>query len=187
MVSSGTESFGLGALAGPVTTTDFYSLRDLVSMTRGKHTINFGGELALDKNMIVGNLYNFGVFTFQTSAPTTTGNALADFVTGQVNTMEQDAPYHGLLSDWHTAFFIEDDYRITPKLIANLGLRWDIDVPPVGPNNLTGTFVPGVQSTMVPSAPLGLLSLETRACREVSSTCAGTTSHRRWARLESLW
>jgi len=146
-----------GALAGPVTTTDFYSLRDLVSMTKGRHTLNFGGELALDKNMIVGNLYNFGVFTFQTSAPTTTGNALADFVTGQVNTMEQDTPYHGLLSDWHTAFFIEDDYRIFPRLIANLGLRWDIDIPPVESNNLTGTFVPGVQSTVVPSAPLGLL------------------------------
>ena len=153
---SGYFSVG-GALAGPVTTTDYYSLRDLVSMTRGRHSINFGGELALDKNMIVGNLYNFGVFTFQTSAPTTTGNALADFVTGQVNTMEQDTPYHGLLSDWHTAFFVEDDYRISPRLIANLGLRWDIDVPPVESSNLTGTFVPGVQSTVVPSAPLGLL------------------------------
>lgn len=146
-----------GALAGPVTTTDFYSLRDLVSMTRGKHSINFGAELALDKNMIVGNLYNFGVFTFQTSAPTTTGNALADFVTGQVNTMEQDTPYHGLLSDWHTAFFVQDNYRISPRLTANLGLRWDIDVPPVESSNLTGTFVPNVQSTVVPSAPLGLL------------------------------
>ena len=49
--------------------------------------------------MIVGNLYNFGVFTFQNSAPTTTGNALSDFVTGQVNTMEQDTPYHTLESD----------------------------------------------------------------------------------------
>jgi hypothetical protein len=146
-----------GALAGPVTTTDFYSLRDLVSMTKGRHTLNFGAELALDKNMIVGNLYNFGVFTFQTSAPTSTGNALADFVTGQVNTMEQDTPYHGLLSDWHTAVFIEDDYRITPKLIANLGLRWDFDTPPVESSNLTATFVPNVQSTVVPSAPLGLL------------------------------
>ena len=146
-----------GALAGPVTTTDFYSLRDLVSMTKGKHSINFGAELALDKNMIVGNLDNFGVFTFQTSAPTTTGNALGDFVTGQVNTMEQDTPYHGLLSDWHTAFFVQDDYRVTPRLTANLGLRWDIDVPPVESSNLTATFVPGVQSTVVPSAPLGLL------------------------------
>jgi hypothetical protein len=153
---SGYFSVG-GALAGPVTTTDFYSLRDLVSMTKGKHSINFGGELALDKNMIVGNLDNFGVFTFQTSAPTTTGNALGDFVTGQVNSMEQDTPYHGLLGDWHTALFVQDDYRITPRLTANLGLRWDIDVPPVESSNLTGTFVPNVQSTVVPSAPLGLL------------------------------
>jgi hypothetical protein len=153
---SGYFSVG-GALAGPVTTTDFYSIRDLVSTTKGKHSINFGGELALDKNMLVGNLYNFGVFTFQTSAPTTTGNALGDFVTGQVNTMEQDTPYHGLLSDWHTAFFVQDNYRISPRLVANLGLRWDIDVPPVESSNLTGTFVPNVQSTVVPSAPLGLL------------------------------
>jgi Carboxypeptidase regulatory-like domain len=146
-----------GALAGPVTTTDFYSLRDLVSMNKGKHSINFGAELALDKNMLVGNLYNFGVFTFQTSAPTTTGNALGDFVTGQVNTMEQDTPYHGLMSDWHTALFVQDDYRVSPRLTANLGLRWDIDVPPVESSNLTGTFVPNVQSTVVSSAPLGLL------------------------------
>src|SRR5271170_63858 len=146
-----------GALAGPVSTTDFYSLRDLVSMTKGKHSLNFGAELALDKNMLVGTLDSFGVFTFQTSAPTTTGNALGDFVTGQVNNMEQDTPYHGLLSDWHTAIFAEDDYRITPRLVANLGLRWDFDVPPVESSNLTDTFVPGVQSTVVPSAPLGLL------------------------------
>jgi hypothetical protein len=153
---SGYFSVG-GALAGPVTTTDFYSLRDLVSMNKGKHSINFGAELALDKNMLVGNLYNFGIFTFQTSAPTTTGNALGDFVTGQVNTMEQDTPYHGLLSDWHTALFVQDDYRVSPRLTANLGLRWDIDVPPVESSNLTGTFVPNVQSTVVSSAPLGLL------------------------------
>ena len=90
-----------GALAGPVTTSDFYSLRDIVSMTKGKHTLSYGGELALDKGMFAANLYNFGVFTFQSSAPTTTGNGLSDFVTGQVNNMEQDTPYHTLMSAWH--------------------------------------------------------------------------------------
>jgi hypothetical protein len=146
-----------GALAGPVTTTDFYSVRDMISMVKGKHTFDFGGELALDKGMFVGNLYNFGVFTFQNSAPTTTGNALSDFVTGQVNTMEQDTPYHTLESAWHTALFVQDNYRITPRFIANLGVRWDVDTPPVESSNLTATFVPGVQSTVVPSAPLGML------------------------------
>lgn len=150
--------FGVGgALAGPVTTSDFYSLRDMVTMTKGKHTLTYGGELALDKGMFVGNLYNFGVFSFQSSAPTSTGNALADFVAGQVNTMEQDTPYHTLTSAWHTAVFVQDNYRITPRFTANLGLRWDIDTPPVESHNLTAAFVPGQQSTVVPSAPLGMV------------------------------
>jgi len=146
-----------GALAGPVTTSDFYSLRDMITMTKGKHTLIYGGELALDKGMFAANLYNFGIFTFQNSAPTTTGNALSDFLTGQVSTMEQDTPYHTLMSAWHTAVFLQDNYRITPRFTANLGLRWDIDTPPVESQNLTAAFVPGQQSTKVPSAPLGML------------------------------
>jgi hypothetical protein len=146
-----------GALAGPVTTSDFYSLRDMVTMTKGKHTLVFGGELALDKGMFAGNLDNFGVFAFQNSAPTTTGNALSDFVTGQVSTMEQDTPYHTLTSAWHTAVFVQDNFRVTPRFTANLGLRWDVDTPPVESSNYTAAFVPGQQSTVVPSAPQGML------------------------------
>ena len=146
-----------GALAGPVTTSDFYSFRDMVSLVKGKHSLYFGGELALDKGMFVGNLYNFGVFSFSSSAPTTTGNALSDFETGMVNTMEQDTPYHTLESAWHTALFVQDNYRITPRFTANLGLRWDIDTPPVESHNYTAGFVPGQQSTVVPSAPLGMV------------------------------
>lgn len=146
-----------GALAGPVSDTDLYALRDMVSMTKGKHSLAFGGELSLEKNMIVGNLYNFGVFNFASSAPTSTGNALSDFVTGQVSTMEQDTPYHGLLSDWYFAGFLQDNYRVVPRLTLNLGLRYDVQLSPVESSDLTATFVPGVQSTKVPSAPLGML------------------------------
>jgi hypothetical protein len=92
-----------GALAGPVSDTDFYSIRDVISMTKGKHTLDFGGEVSLEKDMIVGNLDNFGIFNFASSAPTSTGNALSDFVTGQVSTMEQDTPYHGLINNWYFA------------------------------------------------------------------------------------
>ena len=156
LVVSGYFSAG-GALAGPVSDTDFYSLRDIFSITKGKHSLDFGGEVSLEKNMIVGNLYNFGIFNFASSAPTTTGNALSDFVTGQVSTMEQDTPYHGLLNDWYFAGFLQDNYRVVPRLTLNLGLRYDVQLSPVESSNLTATFVPGVQSTKVPSAPLGML------------------------------
>src|SRR6266567_1067501 len=146
-----------GALAGPVSNTTFLSLRDMVSMTKGKHTLNFGGEWSLEKDAIIGNLYNFGVFNFATSAPTSTGNALADFVTGQVSTMEQDTPYHSLMSGWYYAAFLQDTYRLTPHITLNVGLRYDLQLSPVESTNLTATFVPGTQSTKVPSAPLGML------------------------------
>jgi hypothetical protein len=146
-----------GALAGPVSTTDFYGLRDVVSLTKGKHTLNIGGEVSLEKDAIVGNLDNFGIFNFVNNAPTTTGNALSDFVTGQVANMEQDTPYHGLLNTWYAAGFVQDNYRITPRFTANLGLRYDVEQAPVESSNLTAAFVPGVQSKVVPSAPLGVL------------------------------
>jgi Carboxypeptidase regulatory-like domain len=146
-----------GALAGPVSTTDFYAFRDVVSLTKGRHTLNMGGEVSLEKDAIVGNLYNFGVFNFQTSAPTTTGNPLADFVTGQVASMEQDTPYHGLLNTWYYAGFVQDSYRVTPRLTASLGLRYDVEQSPVESSNLTAAFVPGIKSTVVPTAPLGVL------------------------------
>jgi hypothetical protein len=156
LIVSGYFNVG-GALAGPVSDTDFYSLRDMVSKTKGKHLLDFGGELSLEKDAIIGNLFNFGVFNFASSAPTTTGNALSDFVTGQVSTMEQDTPYHGLLSDWYYALFLQDNYRIFPRLTLNLGLRYDVQFSPVESSDLTATFVPGVKSIKVPSAPLGML------------------------------
>lgn len=153
---SGNFSAG-GSLAGPVSTTDFYSARDMVSTTRGKHSLDLGGEAFLEKDMVVGNLDNFGVFSFSSTAPTTTGNAMSDFITGQVASMEQDTPYHGLLSGWYFGLFAQDNYRVTPRFTLNLGLRYDVQMSPVESSNLTATFVPGVQSTQVPAAPLGML------------------------------
>jgi len=146
-----------GALAGPVSDTDFYSLRDMVSLTKGKHSLSLGGEVSLEKDMIVGNLDNFGIFNFATSAPTSTGNALADFISGQVSTMEQDTPYHGLINNWYFALYAQDNYRVTPRLTFNLGLRYDVQTSPVESSDLTATFIPGQQSTKVPAAPPGML------------------------------
>jgi putative hemolysin len=148
-----------GALAGPVSTTNFYALRDVVSLTKSKHTFNFGAEVSLEKDPIVGNLDNFGVFSFSASStqPATTGNALSDFITGLPTSMEQDTPYHGLLNTWYFAGFAQDSYRVTPRLTANLGLRYDLELSPVESSNLTAAFVPGQQSTVVPSAPRGVL------------------------------
>jgi Carboxypeptidase regulatory-like domain len=143
--------------AGPFTGSNNYELRDMVSLVKGKHTLSVGGEFALDKTMFWADLLNFGVINFATSAPTSTSNVFSDWVTGQASSFEQDTPYTTLLSYWHTAVFLQDNYRITPRFTANLGVRWDIDTPPVESLNRTASFVPGVQSTVTSAAPKGLL------------------------------
>ena len=134
--------------AGPVTGSDNYELRDVVTMTKGKHSLSAGGEFALDKTMFAANLNNYGDLSMSTSAPTSTGNAIADFITGQLSGFEQDTTYVTHLSTWHIAAFVQDNFRITPTFTANLGLRWDIDTPPVDAHNRTDSFVPGQQSTV---------------------------------------
>ena len=143
--------------AGPVTGSDNYELRDVVSMTKGKHDLSLGGEFALDKTMFAANLNNYGDVTFSTSAPTSTGLAIADLITGQISAFEQDSTYITHLSTWHTAAFAQDNYRITPHFTANIGIRWDIDTPPVDAHDRTASFVPGQQSTITPTAPKGML------------------------------
>jgi len=148
---------GTATNAGPFTGSDNYELRDMISLVKGRHTLFLGGEFALDKTMFFANLLNFGSISFATSAPTSTGNVTSDWVTGQASSAEQDSPYTTHLSTWHTAAFLQDDFRITPRFTANLGVRWDIDTPPVDSHNRTESFVPGQQSTVATLAPKGLL------------------------------
>ena len=72
--------------------------------------------------MFDANLLNFGSISFATSAPTSTGNVFSDWVTGQASSAEQDSPYTTHLSTWHYAVFVQDNYRITPRFTANLGI-----------------------------------------------------------------
>ena len=143
--------------AGPFTGSDNYELRDMISITKGKHSLFVGGEWGLDKTMFDANLLNFGSISFATSAPTSTGNVTSDWVTGQASSTEQDSPYTTHLSTWHYAVFAQDNYRITPRFTANLGVRWDIDTPPVDSHNRTASFIPGQQSTVSPLAPQGIV------------------------------
>jgi hypothetical protein len=142
------------AIGGPTAGTNFYSLRDVFSWTKGKHTLEVGGEASLDKDIQQTLLNNYGVFTFNNG---TTKNALADFLLGIPSKVTQDAPVTGYTNSWYTALFAQDDYRILPRLTLNLGLRWDVQTPPTDPLNRVDTYIPGQQSTVNPLAPVGQL------------------------------
>lgn len=150
--------FTLGqAIGGPVAGTNFYSIRDVFSYTRGHHAFKFGGELSLNKDVQQTLLNNYGTFSFSGSTTARTGNAFADFLLGLASATNQDSPVTAYDNSWYTAIFAQDDFRIHPRLMLNLGVRWDVQTPPTDPLNREATFVPGVQSTVLSTAPKGVL------------------------------
>ncbi len=140
------------SIGGPRAGTNFYSIRDVFSWTKGSHSLKFGGEVSRDKDIQETLLNNYGVFTFNNGA---TRNAFADFLIGIPSAVTQDAPVTAYTDSWYTAFFVQDDYRIRPRLTLNLGLRWDIQTPPTDPQNRVVNYVPGLKSTVNPAAPVG--------------------------------
>jgi hypothetical protein len=164
--------FNLGeSIAGRQAGTNFYSVRDLVTLTKGKHSLRLGGEFSLDKDIQVATQPNYGTFTFNgtltsgtTAAPGTTtpnvryaGNSLASFLIGSPASIVQASPTYGFTNSFNTAVFAQDDFRITRKLTLNLGVRWDVQTPPTDPQNKITTYVAGAKSTVFPSAPVGQL------------------------------
>src|SRR2546421_1023452 len=162
-----TGYFTLGQqIGGPIAGTNFYSARDVFSWIKGSHSLKLGGEISLNKDIQQTLLNNYGVFTFnagataRVAAPPVTaaaGNAFADFLIGIPSAVSQDAPVTGYTNSWYTALFVQDDFKVRPRLTLNLGLRWDVQTAPTDPQNRVVNYVPGQKSVVIPSAPVGAL------------------------------
>jgi outer membrane receptor protein involved in Fe transport len=155
------------AISGPLAGDNIYGVRDVFSTTRGRHTIDAGGELYLEKDRLETLLNNYGVFTFTSAAVPTaasgqatytrTGVAIGDFLIGHPNSMSQDSPDDANENYWNYGFFLQNDWRIIPTLTLNLGVRYDVQTPPTDTQRRIAVFEPGVQSTVSPSAMPGQL------------------------------
>jgi hypothetical protein len=160
---------GASAIAGPVAGTNFYSLRDVATYNHGRHSIAFGVEQSLDKDIQQTLLNNYGVFGFNSTKVTDSATsasvtvpALANFELGLPTSVSQDVPVTGYTNSWTTGLFVQDNFRIFPRFTLNLGLRWDIQTPPTDPENRGSSFEQGcattcTESSVVPTAPPGAL------------------------------
>ncbi|HSE21970.1 MAG TPA: carboxypeptidase regulatory-like domain-containing protein [Pyrinomonadaceae bacterium] len=140
------------SIGGPTAGTNFYSIRDVFSWVKGRHALKLGGEISLNKDIQQTLLNNYGVFTFNNGA---TRNAFADFLLGIPSAVSQDAPVTGYTNSWYSAAFVQDDFRVHPRLTLNIGLRWDVQTAPTDPLNRVVNYVPGVKSTVNSLAPVG--------------------------------
>lgn len=145
---------GQTAIAGPDAGSNYFGLKDAMTITRGKHALKVGGDWSYEKIVHDTLLDNYGVFTFN---GTKTGNAYADFLLGLPSNMTQDAPVRKLDNGAYVSAYAQDDFRVHPRVTLNLGVRYDVQFPFTDPFDRKLAFVPNQRSTVNPTAPVGLL------------------------------
>jgi hypothetical protein len=119
-----------------------YTFQDNLNWTHGKHAMTFGVQAQrLDEHELertYGSQVTFGFSNAQTAGfnaagtlQTTTGNAYASFLLGELSTTNviQDSQIatDGRFSAY--AFWAQDDLKLQPNLTLNLGVRDDIMKP----------------------------------------------------------
>ncbi len=85
------------------------------------------------------------------------------------------------LRKWIAAGYAQDEFRVSPRLTLNLGLRYEVNTPYTDIRNRMNAWAPGQQSTVYPNAPEGCCSPAILACRRASPPSTITNSCRAWA------
>src|SRR5690242_319536 len=138
---TGLMTIGTGVNDDRGTVSNQYNIVDTFSMTRGRHSLRVGGEaiqyqLNRFNNFAVrGALTTGATSSGVTPAPSTFTNcrldtndctAMQNFLRGRVTAIQSafgDPARNFVATDF--AAFVQDDYRWSPRLTFNLGLRWE--------------------------------------------------------------
>ncbi len=157
---------GFTATGGSVTMQDnfehYYTILDNASWTHGKHNVKFGTELRFVYMNAAAMTDNQGTITFGASGINafTGATALQDYLTGVTSggvLLDGDPNRNEQVPSM--AFYVQDSWRVTPRVTLNYGLRYEYTWPwsnpgknpsapgtPAQPANLWGNFNPSLNT-----------------------------------------
>ena len=132
-----------------------WQIRDDLTWLTGAHSLKFGFDFRHERIFLASLNRPNGNPVFNGSY---TGDALADFLLGYARQFRQgggDPEKDGTLLV--TAGYVQDEWRVSPQLTLNLGLRYEVTRPFVEKEGRVNRFSSGQQSTVRPDAPAGLV------------------------------
>ncbi len=112
-----------------------FDISDQVTLIKGRHLLHFGGGALIFRadstawgNLVGASVGFTGVYTAGSNTgplASNSGSPYADFLLGYVqNWSALNSPeYGGRLKN--PGVFVQDDYKVSPKLTLNIGMRWE--------------------------------------------------------------
>ncbi len=117
--------------------TETWHLISTLSQVRGKHELKLGGEGRLHRLNYAqpgepNGVYNFEYVGMSEHPWWGGGDAMASFLTGSAGSGGwggYEVPVFGATQSFQYAAFVQDNWKVTPKLTVNLGVRYDLNTP----------------------------------------------------------
>lgn len=118
-------------------------IRDDLSKVMGEHALKFGTQITYSQKDQNTRPRDNGVITFATSARNSTGNVVADALLGTFqNYQEGETDQEWRARYWQYEFYAQDNWRVTPRLTVDIGVRYNIIAPLYSALNNFSTFDP---------------------------------------------
>ncbi len=139
-----------------------YNIADTLTWNRGNMSIKFGTDLRRmllnqqDQAYATSGSYRFqNTLTNSGGSNATGGWDYATFLLGVPNSVSLQSSVIPYYYRWSTpAFFVQDDWKVTPNFTLNLGLRYSIDFPRTEKYNDQAVIDPSLAITVLMPAQL---------------------------------
>jgi hypothetical protein len=129
-----------------------WSAAENLSKIWSRHSIKLGGDFRYHQLNMRGYNEPDGVFGFSGSE---TGIDFADYLLGAPANFSQSSTQALDSRSIYYGVYAQDSFHMRPSLTLNYGLRWEVSSPWYDTQNRIQAIVPGEQSVVFPTSPLG--------------------------------